>query len=69
MMILFGGTQDGGGLGLTPGGKPIPIDPWGPLSKCQPKRSRERFVRPAGRVLQGPLHKLGVSGDADLPAG
>jgi len=31
MTILFGVIQDGGGLGLTPGGKPIPIDPWGPL--------------------------------------
>lgn len=29
--ILFGVTQDGGGLVITPGGKPIPIDPWGPL--------------------------------------
>jgi peroxiredoxin len=31
MTILFGVTQDGGGIGITPGGKPIPIDPWGPL--------------------------------------
>jgi hypothetical protein len=31
MTILFGVTQDGGGLGITPGGNPIPIDPWGPL--------------------------------------
>jgi thiol-disulfide isomerase/thioredoxin len=29
--ILFGVTGDGGGLVITPGGKPIPIDPWGPL--------------------------------------
>lgn len=31
--ILFGVTQDGGGLVITPGGKPIPIDPWGPLKR------------------------------------
>lgn len=29
--ILFGIIGDGGGLAVTPGGKPIPIDPWGPL--------------------------------------
>ncbi len=33
MTILFGVTQDGGGLGFTPGGKPVPIDPWGPLMR------------------------------------
>lgn len=31
--ILFGVTGDGGGFGYTPGGKPIPIDPWGPLRR------------------------------------
>lgn len=30
--ILFGVIQGGGGLALTPGGKPIPIDPDGPLT-------------------------------------
>ena len=29
--ILFGVIQDGGGVVITPGGQPIPIDPWGPL--------------------------------------
>ena len=29
--ILFGVTQDGGGVVIKPGGGPIPIDPWGPL--------------------------------------
>ena len=33
MTILFGVTQDGGGLGITPGGEPIPIDPWGPFMR------------------------------------
>lgn len=33
-MMLFGGvTQDGGGVIITPGGRPIPIDPWGPLMR------------------------------------
>lgn len=37
--ILFGVTQDGGGLGIGPGGEPIPIDPWGPLKQLSgPKR-------------------------------
>lgn len=31
--ILFGVIQDGGGLGIGPGGEPIPIDPWGPLKQ------------------------------------
>lgn len=30
MSILFGVTQDGGGLGWLPGRGPVPIDPWGP---------------------------------------
>jgi len=34
--ILFGVTSDGGGLGLTPGGKPVPVDPWGPLHQVAP---------------------------------
>jgi peroxiredoxin len=38
VMILFGVTQDGGGLVLTPGGKPIPIDPWGPLLRMSPEK-------------------------------
>jgi hypothetical protein len=28
--ILFGVTNDGGGIVIGPGGEPIPIDPWGP---------------------------------------
>jgi peroxiredoxin len=38
MTILFGVTQDGGGLGVTPGGKPIPIDPWGPLMRLSAEK-------------------------------
>lgn len=36
--ILFGVIQDGGGLAITPGGKPIPIDPWGPLMRMAPEK-------------------------------
>jgi hypothetical protein len=36
--ILFGVTQDGGGLGIGPGGEPIPIDPWGPLKQLSPAK-------------------------------
>lgn len=36
--ILFGVTQDGGGLAVTPGGRPVPIDPWGPLMRMAPEK-------------------------------
>lgn len=36
--ILFGVIQDGDGLAITPGGKPIPIDPWGPLMRMAPEK-------------------------------
>ena len=36
--ILFGGIQDGGGLGFTPGGGPVPIGPLGPLVLVPEKR-------------------------------
>jgi peroxiredoxin len=38
MTILFGVTQGGGGLGYTPGGKPIPIDPSGPLMRLSAEK-------------------------------
>jgi peroxiredoxin len=37
--ILFGVIQDGGGLAIGPGGKPHPIDPWGPLKLSPAKRN------------------------------
>jgi probable HAF family extracellular repeat protein len=36
--ILFGVVQDGGGLAITPGGKPIPIDPLGPGGRLSGKQ-------------------------------
>lgn len=38
LYILFGVTEDGGGLGIGPGGDPIPIDPWGPLVTVSPAK-------------------------------
>jgi hypothetical protein len=35
LLILFGVTQDGGGVVIKPGSGPTPIDPWGPLSREQ----------------------------------
>jgi probable HAF family extracellular repeat protein len=36
--ILFGVVQDGGGLAITPGGIPIPIDPLGPVGATREQR-------------------------------
>jgi hypothetical protein len=44
--ILFGIIQDGGGLGFTPGGEPVHLDPWGPDGPLGPLR-----LSPAQRNL------------------
>jgi hypothetical protein len=31
LLLLGGVLVDGGGIGIRPGGGPVPIDPWGPL--------------------------------------
>jgi hypothetical protein len=50
---LFGGvTGDGGGWGLTFGGRPIPIPPWGPL----------QFLGPAGLDAVVGLTVAGLAG-------
>jgi peroxiredoxin len=36
--ILFGGINDAPGFGFTPGGKPVPIDPWGPLFRLSAEK-------------------------------
>jgi len=38
IQILFGVTQDGGGMGIRPGGGPVPIGPWDPLRLSAAKR-------------------------------
>lgn len=39
VMILFGVVQDAGGVVIPlPGGRPIPIDPWGPLRRMSAEK-------------------------------
>lgn len=52
--ILFGVIQDGGGLAVTPGGKPIPIDPWGPLRRMAAEK-RDLYTSLAIAELTGSL--------------
>jgi peroxiredoxin len=57
-LMLFGGVlSDGGGLGVTPGGKPVPIGPWDPL----------RFVGPLGRDALGCLAVAELAGQLHDP--
>ncbi len=67
--ILFGVTADQGGLVITPGGKPIPIDPWGPLVRLSAAK-RDALVGLAvtelatlihGSESRREVHKAGVS--------
>lgn len=69
VQILFGVTSDAGGLVITPGGKPIPIDPWGPLMRLSTAK-REALVGLAitelAALIQGSesrreAHKAGVN--------
>ncbi len=58
MQFLGGPTSDGGGIGITFGGHPIPIPPWDPL----------RALGPSGRDAQLGLWITGLAaqiGDAD----
>ena len=67
MMILFGVTQDGGGLGLTPGGKPIPIDPWGPLSKMSADK-KDVLINLAISELTKAMKDSKAAGEIELAA-
>jgi len=42
--ILFGVINDGGGLGLTPGGHPVPIGPWDPFIEAVRHESRDAII-------------------------
>lgn len=57
--ILFGVIQDGGGLGLTPGGHPVPIDPWGPLMSVLEPGTKQALigllVRELGALVEDPV--------------
>lgn len=58
--ILFGVIQDGGGLVLTPGGKPIPIDPLGPLMRMNAAQ-QDLYTSLAIAQLAGGLHDVGAA--------
>jgi peroxiredoxin len=60
--ILFGVTQDGGGLVLTPGGKPLPIDPWGPLLRMAPEK-RDLYTNLAIAELTTSLRDDAAAGE------
>jgi hypothetical protein len=71
--ILFGVVNDGGGVVFVPGKGPVPIDPWGPLSRVdesvreqllkvaseiEPELRAERDLRAAARRLQPRIAEL-----------
>jgi peroxiredoxin len=58
--ILFGVIQDGGGLTITPGGKPIPIDPWGPLVRMTAAQ-QDLYTNLAIAQLANGLHDVGTA--------
>jgi probable HAF family extracellular repeat protein len=69
IQILFGITSDGGGLGVTPGGKPVPVDPLG--WRSVPPAQRDARVRQVLReladlvddpALRHELERLGLPG-------
>lgn len=60
--ILFGVTQDGGGLGIGPGGEPIPIDPWGPLKQLAGARQDILSALAVGELARLVVHAEARSG-------
>jgi len=60
--ILFGIIQDGGGLALTPGGRPIPIDPWGPLVRMSAAQ-RDLYTNLAISQLANGLHDAAAANE------
>ena len=61
-IILFGVTQDGGGLAITPGGKPIPIDPWGPLVRMSAAQ-QDLYTNLAIAQLANGLHNVAAANE------
>ncbi len=77
--ILFGIVNDGGGLGRTPDGKPVPEPPWGPdlemikclaidgLAQSMSGRSgldiRRAALSAIERTARGALGELGAAGE------
>lgn len=60
MRVLFGVIGGGGGLGVTPGGQPVPIDPeeslrrWQRLSPARQERTLARLIGEAGGLVRDP---------------
>jgi hypothetical protein len=67
MRILFGVTQDGGGLGVTPGGTPKPIDPWDPLRRMAVEK-RDLLIELAIGELAGQLKDVKARRDLESRA-
>ena len=65
--ILFGGTQDGGGLGLTPGGVPIPIDPSNPFFRMSPEK-KDVLMNLAISEMTKSLKDSKTAGEIELAA-
>jgi hypothetical protein len=54
--ILFGVINDAGGLGIKPGGGPVPIDPWGPLVAHLADEKQDMLAGLAVTELSSLLH-------------
>jgi carboxypeptidase T len=49
--ILWGVIQDGGGVVITPGGTPVPVDPWGPMEPVLDSATRDAVIGAVVREL------------------
>jgi probable HAF family extracellular repeat protein len=58
-IMLFGKGQDGGGLSLV-GGKPVPIDPLGPLTEAQKERLLEQARTAVDQIVTQPAERRKV---------
>lgn len=61
-IILFGVIQDGGGLAITPGGRPIPIDPWDPLVRMSAAQ-QDLYTNLAISQLANGLHDVAAANE------
>jgi thiol-disulfide isomerase/thioredoxin len=52
IMILGGVTKDGGGVVITPGGHPIPVDPWGPLRRLSRAQREAVMALAVGKLAR-----------------
>src|SRR5262249_35273439 len=54
--MLFGKGGDGGGLSLV-AGRPVPIDPWGPLTRAQKERVLEYSRNMVEQLVTDPTQR------------